>query len=255
MDWIAVISGFGVGAIVGMTGVGGGSLMTPLLISVFKLNPAVAIGTDLWFAALTKISGSVAHQRQGNVDYRITGLLLAGSIPATLAMIGLMHATGITKGWASALTLSLGIALLLTAVTVAYKQAWHRVALKLQRWLPEHRKPALTVAAGAILGVLVSLSSIGAGAIGATLILFLYPRLEARRLVGTDIAHAVPLTLVAGIGHASLGHVDWPLLVALLMGSVPGIWIGAQLTRRMPDRLVRGLLCVSLVTAGLKVIH
>lgn len=255
MDWIAVISGFGVGAIVGMTGVGGGSLMTPLLISVFKLNPAVAIGTDLWFAALTKISGSVAHQRQGNVDYRIAGLLLAGSIPATLAMIGLMHATGITKGWASALTLSLGIALLLTAVTVAYKQAWHRVALKLQRWLPEHRKPALTVAAGAILGVLVSLSSIGAGAIGATLILFLYPRLEARRLVGTDIAHAVPLTLVAGIGHASLGHVDWPLLVALLMGSVPGIWIGAQLTRRMPDRLVRGLLCVSLVTAGLKVIH
>ncbi|UZD56233.1 sulfite exporter TauE/SafE family protein [Caldimonas aquatica] len=255
MDWIAVISGFGVGAIVGMTGVGGGSLMTPLLISVFKLNPAVAIGTDLWFAALTKISGSVAHQRHGNVDYRIAGLLLAGSIPATLAMIGLMHATGITKGWASALTLSLGIALLLTAVTVAYKQAWHRVALKLQRWLPEHRKPALTVAAGAILGVLVSLSSIGAGAIGATLILFLYPRLEARRLVGTDIAHAVPLTLVAGIGHASLGHVDWPLLAALLMGSVPGIWIGAQLTRRMPDRLVRGLLCVSLVTAGLKVIH
>lgn len=153
------------------------------------------------------------------------------------------------------MTLSLGIALLLTAVTVAYKQAWHRVALKLQRWLPEHRKPALTVAAGAILGVLVSLSSIGAGAIGATLILFLYPRLEARRLVGTDIAHAVPLTLVAGIGHASLGHVDWPLLAALLMGSVPGIWIGAQLTRRMPDRLVRGLLCVSLVTAGLKVIH
>ncbi|WP_395142180.1 sulfite exporter TauE/SafE family protein [Schlegelella aquatica] len=255
MDWIAVISGFGVGAIVGMTGVGGGSLMTPLLISVFKLNPAVAIGTDLWFAALTKISGSVAHHRHGNVDYRIAGLLLAGSIPATLAMIGLMHATGITKGWASALTLSLGIALLLTAVTVAYKQAWHRVALKLQRWLPEHRKPALTVAAGAILGVLVSLSSIGAGAIGATLILFLYPRLEARRLVGTDIAHAVPLTLVAGIGHASLGHVDWPLLAALLMGSVPGIWIGAQLTRRMPDRLVRGLLCVSLVTAGLKVIH
>lgn len=255
MDAIAVLSGFGVGAIVGMTGVGGGSLMTPLLISVFKLNPAMAIGTDLWFAALTKTSGSIAHHRHGNVDYRITGLLLAGSIPATLVMIGLMHATGITKGWASALTLSLGIALLLTAVTVAYKQAWHRVAVRLQRWLPEHRKPALTVAAGALLGVLVSLSSIGAGAIGATLILFLYPQLETRRLVGTDIAHAVPLTLVAGIGHASLGHVDWSLLAALLLGSVPGIWIGAQLTRRMPDRLVRGLLCVSLVTAGLKVIH
>lgn len=255
MDWLAIASGFGVGAIVGITGVGGGSLMTPLLLSVFKLNPAVAIGTDLWFAALTKVSGSVAHHRHGNVDYRITGLLLAGSIPASLVMIALMHWTGVTKGWASALTFSLGIALLLTAVTVAYRQAWHAVALRLQRWLPEHRKPALTVTAGAVLGVLVSLSSIGAGAIGATLILFLYPRLEARRLVGTDIAHAVPLTLVAGIGHASLGHVDWQLLGALLIGSIPGIWIGAQLTRSLPDRLVRAFLCVALVTAGLKVIH
>lgn len=255
MDWIAIASGFGVGAIVGITGVGGGSLMTPLLLSVFKLNPAVAIGTDLWFAALTKTSGSIAHHRHGNVDYRITGLLLAGSIPASLAMIGLMHLTGVTKGWSSALTLSLGIALLLTAVTVAYRQAWHAVAVRLQRWLPEHRKPALTVLAGVVLGVLVSLSSIGAGAIGATLILFLYPNLEARRLVGTDIAHAVPLTLVAGIGHATLGHVDWSLLASLLVGSLPGIWLGAQLTKTLPDRLVRALLCVALVTAGLKVIH
>ncbi len=255
MDWIAVLSGFGVGAIVGLTGVGGGSLMTPLLLSVFKLNPAVAIGTDLWFAAITKSSGSVAHHRHGNVHYRITGLLLAGSLPASLATIGLMHYTGVTKGWASALTLSLGIALLLTALTVAYKQVWHAVALRLQRWLPEHRKPALTVLAGVVLGVLVSLSSIGAGAIGATLILFLYPNLEARRLVGTDIAHAVPLTLVAGIGHATLGHVDWSLLAALLVGSIPGIWIGAQLTRSLPDRLIRALLCTALVTAGLKVIH
>jgi len=255
MDWIAVLSGFGVGAIVGMTGVGGGSLMTPLLLSVFKLNPAVAIGTDLWFAAITKTSGAVAHQRHGNVDYRITGLLLAGSIPASLATIALMHFTGITKGWASALTFSLGIALLLTAVTVAYRQTWHAVGLRLERWIPAERKPALTVLAGLVLGVLVSLSSIGAGAIGATLILLIYPRLEARRLVGTDIAHAVPLTLVAGIGHATLGHVEWQLLAMLLIGSVPGIWLGAQLTKKMPDRLVRALLCLSLVTAGVKVIY
>lgn len=255
MDSLAVIAGFGVGAIVGMTGIGGGSLMTPLLLSVFKLNPAVAIGTDLWFAAITKMSGSVAHHRHGNVDYGITGRLLAGSIPASIAMIGLMHFTGITKGWASALTYSLGIALLLTAVTVAYRQAWTAVGLRLERYVTDARRPALTVAAGAVLGVLVSLSSIGAGAIGATLILLLYPRIEARRVVGTDIAHAVPLTLVAGIGHATLGHVDWGLLVALLFGSIPGIWFGAQLTRRMPDTLVRALLCVALVTAGLKVIH
>ena len=255
MDWIAIVSGFGVGAIVGMTGVGGGSLMTPLLLTVFKLNPAIAIGTDLWFAAITKTAGSIAHHDAGHVEWRITRLLLAGSIPASLATVALMHFTGITKGWASALTFSLGIALLLTAVTVAYRQTWHAVGLRLERWIPAERKPALTVLAGLVLGVLVSLSSIGAGAIGATLILLIYPRLEARRLVGTDIAHAVPLTLVAGIGHATLGHVEWQLLAMLLIGSVPGIWLGAQLTKKMPDRLVRALLCLSLVTAGVKVIY
>ena len=255
MDLIAVLSGFGVGAIVGMTGVGGGSLMTPLLLSVFKLNPAVAIGTDLWFAAITKMAGSVSHHRAGHVDWRITGLLLAGSIPASLATIALMHFTGVTKGWASALTFSLGIALLLTAVSVAFREVWHRVGVKLEQWVPPHRKAVLTVLSGLVLGVLVSLSSIGAGAIGATLIMLLYPRLESHRVVGTDIAHAVPLTLVAGIGHATLGHVNWELLGALLVGSIPGIWLGAQLTRKMPEKLVRTLLCVSLVTAGLKVIH
>ena len=255
MDWIAVLSGFVVGAIVGMTGVGGGSLMTPLLMGVFKLHPALAIGTDLWFAAVTKTGGAIAHHRHGHVDYRITALLLAGSLPAAVATIALMHFTGITKGWASALTFSLGIALLLTAVVVAYRQAWQQLGLKFERWLPESRKPALTVAAGVLLGGLVTLSSIGAGALGATLILLLYPRLGAHRLVGTDIAHAVPLTLVAGIGHATLGHVHWGLLGALLIGSLPGIWLGARLTKALPEGFVRTLLCGSLLIAGLKVIY
>ena len=254
MDLIAIVSGFGIGAIVGMTGVGGGSLMTPLLLSVFKLSPAVAIGTDLWFACITKVAGSASHHRSGHVEWRITALMLAGSIPASIATVALMHQTGITKGWASALTFSLGIALLLTAVTVAYKKAWHAVGVRLERWLPESRKPALTVLCGLILGVLVSLSSIGAGAIGATLIMLIYPRMASHRIVGTDIAHAVPLTLVAGIGHATLGHVDWTLLGSLLIGSIPGIWIGSQLTRKMPEKIVRTLLCLALVTAGLKVI-
>jgi len=253
MDWIAIASGFGVGAIVGLTGVGGGSLMTPLLIGAFKLNPAVAIGTDLWFAGITKSGGAWAHHGHGHVDRRITLLLLAGSVPASVATIVWMHWSGVTRGGMAALTWSLGIALLLTAVTVAYRKAWHAVGLKLEQWLPPRRKQVATVLCGLALGVLVSLSSIGAGAIGATLILLLYPRLPAQRLVGTDIAHAVPLTLVAGIGHASLGHVDWALLVSLLIGSLPGIWIGAQLTKAFPERLVRTLLCVSLVTAGLKV--
>ena len=249
------VAGFAVGAIVGLTGVGGGSLMTPLLMGVFKLHPALAIGTDLWFAAVTKTGGAIAHHRHGHVDYRITALLLAGSLPAAVATIALMHFTGITKGWASALTFSLGIALLLTAVVVAYRQAWQQLGLKFERWLPESRKPALTVAAGVLLGGLVTLSSIGAGALGATLILLLYPRLGAHRLVGTDIAHAVPLTLVAGIGHATLGHVHWGLLGALLIGSLPGIWLGARLTKALPEGFVRTLLCGSLLIAGLKVIY
>lgn len=255
MDFTATLCGFGVGAIVGMTGVGGGSLMTPLLLSVFRLSPAVAIGTDLWFAAITKTAGAVSHHRAGHVDWRLTGLLLAGSIPAALGTIALMHMTGLTKAWAGTLTFSLGIALLLTAIVVAYRKAWHRVGLRLEGLIPPSHKPALTVLCGLILGMLVSLTSIGAGAIGATLIMLLYPRLEAHRVVGTDIAHAVPLTLVAGIGYATLGHVDWQLLLSLLLGSIPGIWLGAQLTRTMPERLVRALLCVSLVAAGLKVIH
>jgi uncharacterized protein len=251
----AVASGFGVGAIVGMTGVGGGSLMTPLLMGVFKLNPAVAIGTDLWFAAVTKAGGAAAHARQKQVDWRVTCHLLAGSLPAAVATIVLMHATGVTKHWASALTLSLGIALLLTALVIANKHAWARVGIKLERWVTDARRPYLTTLAGAVLGVLVTLSSIGAGALGATLLVLLHPRMSTHRLVGTDIAHAVPLTLVAGIGHATLGHVDWALLVPLLVGSLPGIWLGARLTRAMPEGLIRTLLCLSLVTAGLKVIH
>jgi uncharacterized membrane protein YfcA len=255
LDGIAIASGLGVGLIVGITGVGGGSLMTPLLLSVFRLSPAVAIGTDLWFAALTKVSGSVAHARHGHVNWPIVRRLLAGSVPASLATVALMHLSGLTKTWAQTLTFSLGVALLLTAVVVAFKQSWQALGLRLERWIPESRKPALTVACGLLLGVLVSLSSIGAGAIGATLILLLYPRMKARDIVGTDIAHAVPLTLVAGIGHASLGHVDWNLLVSLVIGSLPGIWLGAQLTRRLPDGAVRSLLCASLLMAGWKVIH
>lgn len=228
--------------------------MMPLLLSEYKLNPAVAIGTDLWFAAVTKTAGSVPHHQAGHVKCRITALLLAGSIPASLATVALMHFTGVTKGWASALTFTLGIVLLLTAVTVAYKRVWQSVGLWLERWIAENRKSWLTIACRLILGVLVSLSSIGAGAIGAALILLLYPRLKLHEIVVTDIAHAVPLTLVAGIGRATLGHVDWSLLGSLLIGSIPGIWIGAQLTRRMPEKIVRTLLCIALVSAGLKVI-
>lgn len=171
-----------------------------------------------------------------------------------MATVALLHLSGLTAGWSSTLTVTLGIALLLTAVSMAYRRAWHALGLRLERWLPQRRKAALTVAAGALLGVLVTLSSIGAGAIGATLPLLLYPRLPAQNVVGTDIAHAVPLTLAAGIGHALLGHVDWGLLAALLVGALPGIWLGAQLTKTLPERFMRGVLCLSLLGAGVKML-
>ncbi|PXW98724.1 hypothetical protein C7444_102206 [Sphaerotilus hippei] len=254
LDWLAIASGFGIGLIVGITGVGGGSLMTPLLISVFHLDKAVAIGTDLWFAGLTKVSGSIAHHRHGHVDYRITTLLLAGSIPATIGTTAWMHLVGLTKQADSMLSFALGIALVLTAITIMLRPVWHRVGLYLERWITPSRQPWLTVLCGLILGVLVSLSSIGAGALGATLILLLYPRLSTARLVGTDIAHAVPLTLVAGIGHATLGNVHWMLLIELLIGSVPAIWLGARLTKLLPDMWTRLALCASLLLAARKIL-
>lgn len=253
-DWTAIAAGAGVGLIVGLTGVGGGSLMTPLLISVFHLDKAVAIGTDLWFAGLTKVSGSVAHHREGHVDYHITKKLLLGSIPASIATMVFMHMEGISKSRDSTLAYALGIALLLTAITVAFRPVWHRVGMWLERWITRERRPAITVLCGAILGVLVSLSSIGAGALGATMILLLYPRLDMKRLVGTDIAHAVPLTIVAGIGHASLGNVEWILLIELLAGSIPGIWVGAKLTKQLPETITRFALCICLVIAARKIL-
>ncbi|NKI94225.1 sulfite exporter TauE/SafE family protein [Rhizobacter sp. SG703] len=255
MDWLAVASGFAIGAIVGLTGVGGGSLMTPLLMGVFNLSAPVAIGTDLWFAAITKANGTVAHHRQGQVDYGIVGWMLLGSIPATIATLVLMRHTGMTKGVSLLMMQVLGVALLMTAAAVACRPFCHTVGLKLDALLTASRKRALTVLAGLLLGVLVSLSSIGAGAIGATLTLVLYPRLPIQRLIGTDIAHAAVLTLVAGLGHAALGNVNWPLLASLLVGSLPGIWLGARLIRSLPEKVTRGLLCVSLLTAGLRVIH
>ena len=249
-----MVAGFAVGAIVGMTGVGGGSLMTPLLMGVFRLQPAVAIGTDLWFAGLTKTGGWAAHARQGHVEGRVVALMLAGSLPAALLTLAALKSIGGSQDHGAMLAFSLGIALLLTALTVAYRRAWSALGLRIERLLSVRQRDGLTFSAGLLLGVLVTLSSVGAGAIGATLILLLYPRLPAQKVVGTDIAHAVPLTLVAAAGHAWLGHVNWPLLGALLLGSLPGIWLGARATRLLPERLIRALLCASLIGAGIKVL-
>lgn len=257
MDLMYPLAGFAVGAIVGLTGVGGGSLMTPLLVLLFGVSPAVAVGTDLLYASITKAGGTVAHSLKGTVDWSITRALAYGSLPAAAATLILIHiflpgGIGEAKGL---ITFALGIALVLTAISLIFRK---KVQAFGARFAPAEPCPKrtfwLTVLTGAILGVLVSISSVGAGALGVTALFFLYPSLPAHRIVGSDIAHAVPLTLVAGIGHWFLGSIDWALLGSLLVGSLPGIWLGSQISARVPEWVLRPVLAGMLVLIGSKLI-
>jgi uncharacterized membrane protein YfcA len=256
MDWLYTFSGFLVGFIVGMTGVGGGSLMTPLLVLVFGIAPATAVGTDLLYAALTKLGGSWAHSRQGTVDWKVVRLLAAGSLPAALLCMLLLHHLALDeKHLKSLITGVLSVALVLTALALLFKPWLQKLARSSEGpafELHARHLPAATILTGALLGVLVTLSSVGAGALGVVLLLFLYPRIPTARIVGTDIAHAVPLTLVAGLGHALLGTVDFGLLGSLLLGSLPGIYLGSHLGVKVPDRVLRPALATMLMTIGLK---
>lgn len=259
-DFAFVIAGFSVGLVVGLTGVGGGSLMTPVLIFFFGVKPHLAIGTDLLFAAFTKMGGTVSLARARIVDWKIVGQTAAGSIPASLATLYALQQLGPASPASQALmTSTLGVALLLTAAATFYKAVYGKAA-------PRHidaaaldaatraRHWALPVLFGAVIGALVTLTSVGAGAIGVIVLMLLYPALPLPRIVAADIAHAVPLTLVAGLGHASIGSVDWMLLAKLLAGSLPGIWLGSRLMTRTPDRWIRSLLSVLLAYAGVKLI-
>jgi hypothetical protein len=259
-DLAFIFAGFAVGLIVGLTGVGGGSLMTPLLIFGFGIKPHLAIGTDLLFAAFTKLGGTVSLARQRIVPWRLVGALSMGSIPAALVTLYVLHNLGpANPAVQQAMTLTLGIALLLTALATLYKAIQGKKIPRLidGAQLDEATKPrhwSLPILFGCVIGTLVTLTSVGAGAIGVTALILLYPMLPLPRIVAADIAYAVPLTLVAGFGHASLGSVDWVLLGKLLMGSLPGIWIGSQLVNKTPDRIIRSLLSLLLAYAGVKLI-
>jgi uncharacterized membrane protein YfcA len=252
IDWAQALSGFAVGAIVGLTGVGGGSLMTPLLVLVFGIHPATAVGTDLLHAAITKAGGTYVHSKHGRVEWRITFLLAAGSLPAAvLTLFGLHHFTPVIGG-SKIITITLGVALLLTAAALALRTYLLRLSKAQSPQTGRH--PAYTIVTGAVLGVLVSVSSVGAGALGITALFFLYPQLKASRIVASDLAHAVPLTLVAGVGHWMFGSVDFHLLLSLLVGSLPGIYIGSHFAGRIPETLLRWILAAVLLLVGVKLI-
>lgn len=259
-DLAFIFAGFFVGFVVGLTGVGGGSLMTPILIFFFGVKPYLAVGTDLLFAAFTKLGGTVKLARARVIDWRVVAQLSAGSIPAALITLSVLSQVGPASAQAQGLmTTTLGFALLLTAAATLYKAIKGKKApvtiaagQEAQAATPLHW--ALPMLFGALIGTMVTLTSVGAGAIGVTVLMILYPLLPLPRIVAADIAYAVPLTLVAGLGHASMGSVDWPLLAKLLAGSIPGIWVGSHVMTRIPERAIRSLLSVLLAYAGLKLI-
>lgn len=257
MEWAITLSGFGVGVLIGLTGVGGGSLMTPILIFLFQVSPIIAVGTDLLFAAITKAGGIWAHSRYGTIQWKIVGLLATGSLPTAMATVYFLerfNAAGIHVE--TLVTGGLGLALILTSLSIIFKASMHRFGSQVKKATPhwkELRSP-VTVFAGILLGILVPISSIGAGALGAAMLLFLYPSLPTRKIVGTDLAHAVPLTAVAGLGHMHMGTVDLVLLGSLILGSLPGIYLGSHMSTKIPEKIMRPILASMLMLIGVKFI-
>ena len=251
-----IVSGFAVGLLVGMTGVGGGSLMTPLLTLLFGMAPSVAVGTDLAFAAVTKTAGTVTHRVRGTVRWDIVKLLCCGALPAAVvATLGLKAFGTLSEQISALIRYSIAGSVLLTVIALLFKT-------RMLAWIHQHPEKQLTgrplnyatIACGAVLGLLVTVSSIGAGAIGATLLVLLYPRLSSAEVAGTDIAYAVPLTAIAAAGHWWLGSIHWSLLLSLLIGSVPGITLGSWIARSVPERFLRALLALTLTTVAYKLI-
>jgi uncharacterized membrane protein YfcA len=246
-------TGFAVGVLVGLTGVGGGSLMTPLLILLFGIHPATAVGTDLLYASVTKTAGSAVHGFNRSIDWRVVRRLATGSVPMTVVTILVLGRIGINNPMVrEAITVVLTVALFVTAAALVFRNTIVARYAATVSAMPERQIRIITIIVGAVLGVLVSISSVGAGAIGVTALILLYPELPTKRIVGSDIAHAVPLTLAAGVGHWFLGSIDVDVLVSLLVGSVPGIVIGSYAALRIPETALRLVLAGTLVIVATK---
>jgi hypothetical protein len=256
LNWGYVASGLVVGTLVGLTGVGGGSLMTPILILLFGISPVAAVGTDLIYAAATKTGGSLVHGVNRTIEWRVVRRLATGSVPAAVLTLLALYSLGISSQSTNMVVSKvLGAALLVTCAALIFR----RQLIALYRGRVGSLDPArtrhFTILTGAILGVLVASTSVGAGALGVTALILLYPELPVARLVGSDIAHAVPLTLAAGLGHLILGNINVPLLGTLLMGSLPGIFLGSALAPRVPDRTLRHILAGVLFFVALKLLY
>lgn len=259
-DMLQALAGAGTGLLVGLTGVGGGAVMTPLLLLVFGVAPTAAIGTDLWFAALTKIAATRVHHGNGLIDWQVVRRLWLGSLPGSAFTLAWMAYAPITRETTAFLKTMIAVAVVLTAVAMLLQKPLHALGHRLRTRTESADRfkvlqAPLTVAAGALLGMLVTLTSIGAGALGVVFLAYLYPlRLTPSRLIATDIVHAIPLALFAGMGHLLIGNVNFGLLGNLLVGSIPGVIAGAMLSSRLPQPLLRGALSAILLFTGFKLL-
>lgn len=256
MDFMLVVAGALTGLLVGLSGVGGGALMTPMLLLIFGVAPLAAVGTDLWFAAITKMFASRVHHGHGLIDWRVVKRLWIGSLSASALTILWMKMHPVDNSSVELLKTSIAIAVLITAVGMIFQKPLHSLGRRFRITEGERFKmlqTPMTILAGALLGFLVSLTSVGAGALGAVFLAYLYPlRLTPSRLIATDIAHAIPLALFAGIGHLLIGNVNFGLLGNLLIGSIPAVILGAFLSSRLPHALLRGILSFVLLVIGIK---
>lgn len=249
MDFIwYIFAGVGVGLAVGITGVGGGSLMTPILL-MFGFPAHIAIGTDLLYAGIAKSTGVVMHAKRGNVNWRIMGAMAAGSIPASFLTVWALSNFEAPEHYQHILTSTLGVMLIMTAIVIIFRKRLHGL---LKPNLSEKQGTSAIFICGLVLGIFVTLTSVGAGALGTAMMMLLFPAMQARNVVGTDLAHAVPLTLVAGIGHVYLGNIDYNLLGGLLIGSIPAIYFGTKAASFVPNKVLQPLLATALASFGLK---
>jgi uncharacterized membrane protein YfcA len=256
MDGMLIAAGAITGFIVGLTGVGGGALMTPLLLLVFGVAPLTAVGTDLWFAAITKIFATRVHHGHDLIDWPVVKRLWLGSLSASALTLVWMKFHPVDATAVVLLKTAIAVTVLVTALGMLFQKPLQALGRKLRTTDGEQFKSLqapLTVLAGALLGVLVTMTSVGAGALGAVFLAYLYPlRLTPPRLIATDIVHAIPLAMFAGMGHLLIANVDFGLLGNLLLGSIPAVIVGAMLSARLPHALLRGALAVVLLSIGLK---
>jgi len=259
-----ILAGVLVGFCVGVTGVGGGSLMTPILISLFRIEPHIAIGTDLLYAAISKFCGSFVHAKKMNIVWPIVIWLAVGSIPASFATHWVLdNYLSQSTHYKAVLTMVLGFMLTITGLSILFRTQIENLFNKYRKQeLPDMTqdlekvklqakdKRVAIIIMGIILGIFVTLSSVGAGAFGIMALVVMFPNLPMIRIIGSDVVHAVLLTLVADLGHMSSGNVDFMLLMWLLVGSIPAIIVGTLLSSRMPEKLIRKILGITLFALG-----